>query len=262
MIRTVALTTVLGAFVATAPATLSGQAGTVPPNSTPITGVVRDEAGRPIGGLTVLSCMSTVCLFSETDAAGRFTFHVEPPARIALKTLEDAASTPPRGAALVPVVLGDRRPVSVGTVTVPSMTAGAVLAGSTTAPAVVNAGDGLELSIVRAALKPPLGVALTKAAARRLPSAAADSYPAPPGEQVVAVYALHPFGTTSTKPIAVRAPVTLPDGTAVNFRTVNEIDGTWSAPAAGVVRQSVAVSDAGTGINELTYLVISTTERQ
>ena len=50
------------------------------------------------------------------------------------------------------------------------------------------------------------------------------------------------------------APAT---GTRVKFRTIDEIDGTFSAPVAGQASGRYLTTDPGAGITELTYLVIS-----
>ena len=52
-------------------------------------------------------------------------------------------------------------------------------------------------------------------AARRLPADRISAFRLPPGERIVAVYALHPFGAISDSPIGVRIPSTLPAGTPV-----------------------------------------------
>ena len=51
---------------------------------------------------------------------------------------------------------------------------------------------------------------------------------------------------------AVRTAITLPDGTLVRFRTINQIDGTLSAAVPGR-----ASGKYWRRISELTYLVIS-----
>ena len=47
------------------------------------------------------------------------------------------------------------------------------------------------------------------------------------------------------------------DGTRVKFRTINEIDGTFSAAVTGRATGTHVVTDPGHGIGRLTYLVIS-----
>jgi hypothetical protein len=71
---------------------------------------------------------------------------------------------------------------------------------------------------------------------------------------------LHPFAAKSAVPIAVRVPNSapaLPAGTPIRFRTIDEIDGTFSAPVPGAAEGRYLRTDPGTGIRELTYLVIS-----
>jgi hypothetical protein len=58
-------------------------------------------------------------------------------------------------------------------------------------------------------------------------------------------------------PIAVQAPVDVADGTAVSFRTISEIDGTFSDRSPGQVAAGIASTAPAAGIRHLTYLVIS-----
>jgi hypothetical protein len=102
-----------------------------------------------------------------------------------------------------------------------------------------------------------LGEFLYDLAARRLPNEHVPHYAELEGEQIVAVYALHPFAASSASPIAVRAPADLPDGTVVWFRTVDELDGNCSEPIAGQVDGGYVATAPGTGIRRITYLVIS-----
>ena len=50
---------------------------------------------------------------------------------------------------------------------------------------------------------------------------------------------------------------TLPAGTPVKFRTIDEIDGSFSAAVPGRATGTHVTTDPGTGIGRLTYLVIS-----
>jgi hypothetical protein len=222
-----------------------------------VTGVLKDEAGRPLARAKVLACMTKVCLIGETGADGRFSFSIDPPVAIVIKTEPDLAGSPRRGAAMMPVVLADRRVVDVGAVYVPIIPAGRPFGPGAADPQTMQAGDGLQLTLSRRALKARSGDVIVELAARRLPAARVPKYPALAGEEVIAVYALQPFAATSTAPIAVGAASTLPAGTRVSFRTINEIDGTFSAPVPGRASGRDVATDPGTGITELTYLVIS-----
>lgn len=205
-----------------------------------------------------MACMSTVCLFSKTAVDGRFVFDVEPPADIAIKTDGDPSPTPRRAAALHPVRLTEARVMDVGVVRSPSLPDGVPLAPAAKDPQIIQAGDGLTLTLNRGALTPRLGEVLIDVAARQVPGALVPRYAALGNDQVLAVYALHPFAAKSAMPIQVRARMPLPDGTVVRFQTISEIDGRFSPPVSGRAAGGWVSTDAGTGISELTYLVIST----
>ena len=222
-----------------------------------VTGVLKDEAGRPLARARVLACMTKVCLVGETGRDGRFSFSIDPPAAVVIKTEPDVAASPRRGAAMMPVVLADRRVVDVGSVYVPHLPAGRPFGPGAGDPETVEAGDGLELTLSRKALKPRPGDVILEIAARRVPAARVPNYSALGGEAVIAVYALHPFAAKSSVPIAVRLRSALPPGARVTFRTIDEIDGTFSAPVPGRVSDGFLATDPGAGITELTYLVIS-----
>lgn len=218
-----------------------------------VTGVLKNEAGRPLAHAKVLACMTKVCLTGETGEDGRFSFSIDSPAEIVIKTEEDLASSPRRGAAMMPVRLADRRLVDVGGVVVPNLLPERPFAPGAPDPQNVELGDGLRLTLSRKALTPRPGDAILDLAARRLPG----PYPPLGPERIIAVYALHPFAAKSAAPIAVRVLSTLPAGTPVRFRTINEIDGTFSAPVPGQAGGRYLTTDSGTGIRELTYLIIS-----
>lgn len=222
-----------------------------------LTGVLRNEAGRPLARVKVLACMTKVCLIGETGADGRFSFSIDPPVDVVIKTEPDPAASPRRGAAMMPVRLAERRHVDVGSVYVPNLPAGKPFGPGARDPQTVQAGDGLQLTLSRTALKARPGDVIVEIAARRLPAARVPEYPALGGEAVIAVYALHPFAATSATPMAVRVASTLPDGSPVNFRTINEIDGTFSTPVPGRASGGFLATDPGAGIIELTWLVIS-----
>lgn len=222
-----------------------------------IVGVLVDASEQPIPDEDVLGCLATTCYFGKTAADGSFSFIIEPPAEVALKTHPDPARTPRWAAALEPIRLEGDEIVDAGTVYVPELPAGAVLDTTTDEPQTLAVGDGLELTVRQGDLRAPPGTFLYDLAARRLPAAHVPPYPELGDREVAAVYALHPFETTSGSPIGVRAPVDLPDGTAVELWTIDHLDGTFSAPVPGHVEGGLAVSDAGVGISRLTHLVIS-----
>ncbi|HET6479325.1 MAG TPA: hypothetical protein VFG35_04670, partial [Actinoplanes sp.] len=189
------------------------------PGGPGLAGTLADEAGVPIGFEMVLACMATTCLFGESEADGRFAFAIEPPAEVALKTPPDLSTTPRRAAALCPVRIVDDALIKVGTLYVPSLPQGVPIGSASADPQTLMAGDGLELTLRRADLTPRIGDVLVDVAARLVPLAQVCPQLDLGGEEIVAVYALHPFAAVSASPIAVRAPSDLPSGTAVKFRT-------------------------------------------
>jgi len=222
-----------------------------------VTGVLKDEGNRPVPGAKILACMQKVCLVGETAADGRFRFQIDPPVDVVIKTEEQADAAPRRGAAVLPVRLREPRVVDVDAVMVPTLPAGQPFGPGVADPQVVDAGDGLTLTVSRRALKPAAGQAILNVAARRLRAAAIRRYPPLDGETIVAVYALHPFAAASSAAISVRAMSTLPAGTPVKFRTIDEIDGSFSAAVPGRATGTHVATNPGTGIGRLTYLVIS-----
>lgn len=234
----------------------AGDAGMDPPGPG-LAGTLVDEAGAPLPFEMVLACMSTVCLFGGSEADGRFVFPIEPPAEVALKTLADLSTTPRRAATLCPVRIVDDALVKVGALHVPSLPPGVPIEPASADPQTLLAGDGLELTLRRADLAPRLGDELVDVAARRVPPEQVCPQLALAGEEIVAVYALHPSAAVSASPIAVRAPSDLPAGTVVEFRTISEIDGHFSEPAPGRATGTAVETDPAAGITELTWLVIS-----
>lgn len=227
------------------------------PGTLRLAGVLKSEAGQSLGNASVLACMSTVCLYGQSGADGGFSFTIESPADLVVKTEPDPSAVPRRAPAMVPVPLAAGRQIDVGAVHVSNLPEGQRLGPSSADPQTLQAGDGLELTLRRAALKPALGEVLVDVAARRVPAANVPRYVALGGEEVVAVYAMHPFAARSTVPIAVKAPSSLPAGTRVKFRTINEIDGTFSEPVSGLASGEFVATDPAAGITELTHLVIS-----
>jgi hypothetical protein len=232
-----------------------GQAATAPTSG--LTGVLASESKAPIADAMVLACQARTCLYGNSDAHGRFSFDIPAPANVALKTLERDDAIPRWGAALVPVHLDRPTLVDLGTVYVPTLPAGTPLppAGGELQP--IAAGDGLELTIRRADLTPRLGDLLFDVAARRVADVGPYRLPALAAEEVLAVYAVHPFAATSLSPIGVRAALAVPAGTAVRFRSISEIDGHLSPAVPGRADGSSVATDPGTGLLELTYIIVS-----
>ena len=222
-----------------------------------LSGVLRTEAGRTLPHTEVLACSSTVCFFSESGSNGRFRFDLPAgPASYVIKTVEDVAMSPRRAAALMPIRLSGRAALDVGPVYVPSLPEPtAVLPGQD--PQTLRLGDGLELTLSRMDLQLTPGKVLLGVAARRIPLDQAPDYRLPAHETVIAVFAMYPLGATSRSPIPVRAPSTLPKGTPVRFRSVDDIDGTLSAPVPGRATGTHVVTDGSAGITRLTHVVIT-----
>ena len=227
------------------------------PDGPGLAGFMRDGDGQLLGEQQVLACMATTCLYGSTDADGFFFFEIEPVENVALKTTGDPDTEPRRAAALCPIDIVDDELVYAHTLYVPLLPEGVLFGPEEDDPQTLAVGDGLELTFNRADLTPRLGDALVDAAARAVPPEQRCPQLVIPGEEILAVYALHPFAATSSSPIAVRATSDLPDGTEVQLRTISEIDGEWSDPVVGHADGSAVTSDEGLGITELSWLVIS-----
>lgn len=231
-----------------------------PPAPGTIVGRLVDEAGAPLGGEVVLACMATICLTTDSAPDGAFRFEgdvFEPPVDIAMKAPPSLSGSPRRAAALYPfrMEVGETA-LDVGTLRVPSLPAGAPI-DLTADVQQIAAGDGLELVVQPAALTPPLGYPLDALAARRVPVEWMPPITALAGEVLVAVYALHPFGATSTAPVGVRVPSDLPAGTRVWFRSLSDLDGSCSPAVPGRADGRAVATEPGAGVTALTWLVVS-----
>ena len=222
-----------------------------------IAGVLQDEAGQPIADAVVMACMSRVCLYSRTAVDGRFGFDVEPPADIAIKTDGDPSATPRRAAALFPVRLTEARVMDVGVVGSPSLPEGVALASAANDPQIIQAGDGLTLTLNRGALTPRLGEVLIDVAARQVPAALVPRY----GALAMTRY----WRCTRSTPLRRRARSPSRSGRARRCRTAPSsgfersvrFDGQFSPPVSGRAAGGWVSTEAGAGISELTYLVIA-----
>jgi hypothetical protein len=216
-----------------------------------------DVDAQPLPGVEVLACQATTCYYGESDADGRFSFTIEPPAEIALKTHTNLASVPRMAAALVPVVLVDDTLVELGDVLVPELPDGVVVGAPSDELQTYLVGDGLELSLRSSDLMPNIGEFLYDVAATRIPPEHAPTHAELEGAQVLAAYALHPFAATCTSVIGVRVPVDAPDGTQVELRTLSHLDGNVAEVVPAVVQDGLAVTAPDVGITRLTYLIVS-----
>jgi len=227
------------------------------PEGPGLTGVLLDQDRRPLPYVSVMACRTDVCFYGSSGADGRFTFLLDRPGDLLIKTAGDLTASPRRASPMVPVrVTGDDF-VDVGAVYTPSLPPGAAIEAGASGPLSLDAGDGLTLGFDPSALDLPPGVLLTDLAARRLPESMIPPYPALGSEDVVAVYALHPFAAKSGTPVAVRVDSRLPAGTPVAFRTIDETDGTFSDPVSGTATGESVVTDPGRGITSLTHLVVT-----
>ena len=150
--------------------------------------------------------METVCCYGESGADGSFHFEIEPPARSRSRHRKICRSS--RGARRA-VPGGDLRPGAdrtSGRSTVPLLPDGVLFGPAGEDPQTLAAGDGLELTLRRADLSPRIGDTLVDAAARLMPPSQVCSLLTVPGEEIIAVYALHPFAAVSSSPIGVRVP--------------------------------------------------------
>lgn len=243
----------LGAFVMLA----SCEGEPTPALGPGLQGRLIDANEQPLPGVDVLACQATSCQYGESDADGRFEFAIEAPADVALKTHAALSATPRMAAALEPCNIVDDTLVDIGTLYVPDLPMGAVLGPVGDDPQTLVVGDGLELTLNSADITPSIGEFLYDVAARRLPAEHVPPYRGLEAADVIAVYALHPFAARSTSAIAVRVPVELPDGAAIEFRTLDELDGDFLEVVPGHVEDGQASTDPGAGITRLTHLVIS-----
>jgi hypothetical protein len=245
------------AAAALAGSTLAAR-GTLQDGGPLVTGSLRAESGQVLAHAEVQACSRTLCLYGESDGDGRFRFELPAaPAAFVIKTPEDMSPPRRRAAALVPIprTAASRR-IDMGLVHVPQFADLRPLAAHGPTQR-IDAGDGLELTIAPDDLAPAPGKSFAGVSARRLPARQLPAYDLPRGERVVAVYALHPFGATSRSPVGVSLPSPLPPGTRVAFRTIREIDGTFSDPVPGRSTGTHIHTDTGRGITELTHVVIT-----
>lgn len=237
----------------------------IPPPSGAVKGIIVDEMGKPMAGVLVLCCSAVECPNGVMTASdGTFGQAGLPLRQRMVKVQENAAVNPRLGETIAPVLLTtDGVTVDVGTLYVPIMGKGAAIAASGSTPQVLDAGDGLSVTVIRDDFELALGVKDYNLVARtvplaHLPKSGFDI----PGEKVVGVWALMYFGSrckTCKTPMALTAQLAAMPGAAVNFRTISDLDGTASMPIAGhAAMDGKSVStDPGKGMTEVTWLVAS-----
>lgn len=222
-----------------------------------IAGFLRLADGEPLANEQVLACMETTCLFGDTNAKGFFFFEIEPSADVALKTIPAPFATPRLGAAMCPIDIRDDTLAYVEGLYVPIMPQGVNFGPAANDPQTLAVGDDLVLTLNRGDLTPRLGDTLLDAAAVTVPEEQRCSQLVIPGEEIIGVYAMHPFGAISSSPIGISVASNLPEGTPVYFRSIDEIQGDLAEPALGHADGQHLTSDPGQGIRELSWLVIS-----
>lgn len=222
-------------------------------------GVLIDADGLPIAGAMVLGCTEVTCIYATSEADGWFWFDTDPDWQMAIKTKEDLALAPRRGAALEPCVIIGQTAIDIGELYAPSLPDGQPWASEAADPQVFDAGDGLTLQMNRADVTLAILESFDDVAAARIPEDYVPTYPdLPAGETLVGVWAVHPFAAYSSSPVAVAVESTLPAGTVVHFRYVDSLGGELSPPAVGESDGTVARTDPGEGLYELSYVVVST----
>lgn len=212
----------------------------------------------PLGDRDILLCNLIGCSVHESEPDGTFFAPSQAGWTGALKTHGEPDGEPSLAALLLPVQVLDEREVQLDALYVPELAAGVSFDSPSADPQTLDAGDGLVLTLNRGDLSAAPGTWLVDLAAARLPDDHIRPYPELGSETVVAVFALHPFGATSTTPIQVRAPVDLPAGTEVCFRSISDVDGRFSDPVPGSSDGSFATTAPGQGVDRLSWLVITT----
>lgn len=234
---------------------LTGCAPAGTPSGPGVSGLLLDEEERPLPWELVMACRPEVCFYANTDAEGRFVFRIDRSGRVLIKTAEVLTASPRRAPLMAPVSVDAGAFLELGRLYVPFLPEGSLLPGSE-GPVTVDLGDGLSMDLIPEALDLPPGRTRTGVAARRLPASQAPPYPGIGREEILAVYALHPFAATSEIPIGVRIESALPSGTPVAFRTIDEVDGSLSSPVPGIADGAFLATEPGRGIHRLTHLLV------
>ena len=230
-----------------------------PPPSVAVTGIAVDEMGVPIADAFMSVCNPLGCHSVNANESGGFIIPGIPVMNFGVRSHDDDSVSPVRGTVVRlfhPTVAGVV--FDAGKMYVPSMPAGAALSGPVDAPQTLSPGDGLTITFVQKDLDFPIGENKGRIATRLIPPDHVPPYDLG-GEQIIAAYAFLPYSTTSKSPVSVTAPIALPAGTVVHFRSVYEFDGRVSTPVTGhAANDGKSVStDPGTGLDNLTWLVIS-----
>lgn len=224
-----------------------------------VQGTVRTEDGQVLAHQAVTCCSAAMCIAVSTDEQGVFSFSGLPaPLQLAIKVPEDVFATPPRAEFIAPVYLAGLELTELGDLHAPTLPALVAVAPSSSDPQTLLLGDGLELTLRRADLTFSFSaVKEEQLGARQIPPKNVPKLKNFAGETLLAVYVIYPFASTSTSPIGVRMPTTLPAGTQAQLRTISEFDGTLSAPVTMTSDGAWLTTDPGAGIHKLTWLIVS-----
>ena len=71
------------------------------------------------------------------------------------------------------------------------------------------------------------------------------------------MYALAPFATSSARPVGLRVASDLPAGATAHARSVDYLDGTFSAPVRLTADGTSLSTAPGEGVTALTHLIIT-----
>lgn len=227
-----------------------------------VSGVLRDEAGTPVKGISILACSATECQYGTTKDDGSFTVPNLKLTDLAIKTEDDYEATPKKGAALYPIKLAQANmTIDLKDMFVPAIMKTAPFSPSSTMPTMIALDDGITLTVVgKDLVRNVIADKIDYLGARLVPAERRAPTMTVPGETIVASYDLIPFATASKSKIPVTVALKLAPGTPVYFRTVGELDGKLSDPATGKEAQDglSASTDVGQGITNLTWLLVST----
>ena len=228
-----------------------------------VKGVLFDEAGKPQPMVQILACNPSVCMYGTTGGDGSFQVDKLQLGGLAVKTQEDLTMMPARGEAIQPVLLTMQNvTVDIGKLYIPTLGPGGLLMGAEdmSMPQVIDAGDGVTLTVRRTDLDLPFGTPKKPALAARLVPPERRPTLDVGGEKIVGTWALSPFETKSSSKVAVKVKLALAANTEVHFRTISELNGALSDPAIGheAMDGLSAATDANQGIDNLTWLIVTT----
>lgn len=220
-----------------------------------VDGRLVDATGAPAAGERIMVCNLLACQSGLSGPDGRFDLSLGRAGHYVLKTEDVISGRSRHAAAMLPVLALRDAPVDVGDLPLPPLPEGPRVGPASADPQALAATDDLTLTISRSAVKMAFHDYLHELVAVPLPPERTRWAADLTGEDLLAVWALHPFEATSAVPVAIAWTTDQPDGAVVRFRTVGGANGTLSAPIDAPVSGGVARTPEGAGITELTYLV-------